>query len=90
MERAYIKVSGFVQGVNFRYETKRRAEQSGLYGWVRNTEDNKLEVMVEGEKENIEKLIKWMDKGPMLAQVENVEVSWEEYKEEFKSFEIRY
>lgn len=88
--RCHIFVSGKVQGVFFRATTEEMASILGLKGWVRNTEDGRVEVMVEGEKEKVEKLIEWLHKGPPLAKVENVNVNWQEYKGEFKSFEIKY
>ena len=50
-ERAHVVVSGRVQGVFFRYETKREAEKRGVTGWVRNLHDGRLEAVFEGEEE---------------------------------------
>ncbi len=88
--RAHIFVSGLVQGVFYRAETRERAKKLGLFGWVRNLADGRVEVLVEGEKSKIEKLIEWLNQGPQLAQVEKVEVEWEDYKGEFDDFEIKY
>jgi len=88
--RAHIKVTGRVQGVYFRSTAREVAMEMGITGWVRNVPDGSVEIVAEGEKEKIEKFIKWCWKGPPLAIVENVEVKWEEYKNEFKSFEVRY
>jgi acylphosphatase len=88
--RCYVIVSGRVQGVNFRWNTLKRAKNLGLKGWVRNTENGKLEAVFEGEREKIEKILEWMKVGPILARVENLEVKWEDFKNEFKDFEIRY
>lgn len=88
--KAHIFVSGLVQGVFFRATTKEIAENLGLKGWVRNTRDGRVEIKVEGGKEEIEKLIEWLWKGPPLAKVKNVNVKWEEYKGEFEDFQIKY
>jgi len=88
--RAHIWVSGQVQGVFFRDTTKSKAEDFGLTGWVRNLPDGRVEVMFEGDREVIEKIIEWSKQGPDSARVENVEVKWEEYKDEFGSFTIRH
>lgn len=90
MARAHLLISGRVQGVSFRANTRRKAQQLGIKGWVRNTEDGKVEAVVEGEKEQIEKLIEWAEHGPRLAKVENIEVDWKEDKDEFDEFKIRY
>ena len=88
--RCHIFVSGRVQGVFFRATTKEMAEIIGVTGWVRNTENGKVEVMVEGEKEKVEQLIKWLRKGPPLAKVEKLDIEWQQYKGEFEDFKIKY
>lgn len=89
-ERVHLIISGFVQGVFFRSNTQEIAKQLGLSGWVRNLPDGKVEILAEGEKEKLERLIEWAKRGPELARVENVEIEWGEYKGEFDDFEIRY
>ena len=86
--RAHVYVSGRVQGVFFRYETRKEAKKHGVKGWVKNLQDGRVEAVFEGEKEDVEKLIDFCRKGPPLAKVDKVEVFWEEYKGEFKSFNI--
>ena len=88
--RCHVLISGRVQGVFFRQNTLERAKSLGLSGWVRNTEDGKVEAVFEGEKENIEKILEWAKRGPPLAKVEKVEVEWEDFKGEFEDFEIKY
>jgi len=87
--RVHLFISGKVQGVFFRDTTKKKAQEWEVKGWVRNLPDGRVEAVFEGEKENVEKLLSWARKGPLLARVENVEVEWEEYKGEFQNFEIR-
>jgi acylphosphatase len=88
--RAHVLVYGRVQGVFFRQNTQKLAQKLGLAGWVKNREDGGVEAVFEGEKEKVEKMIEWMKKGPPLAWVEKVNVFWEEFKGEFKNFEIKY
>ena len=88
--RVNIFVSGLVQGVFFRSETKAKAKELGLFGWVRNLADGRVEILAEGEKEKLEKLIEWAKRGPELAKVDDLEINWQEYQGEFKDFEIRY
>ena len=85
--RSHIFVSGRVQGVFFRSKTCNKARELDLTGWVKNLEDGRVETVFEGDKDKVEKIIEWAKKGPILAKVENVEVIFEEYKGEFKSFE---
>jgi acylphosphatase len=88
--RCHVLVSGRVQGVFFRQNTRERARALGLKGWVRNTEDGKVEAVFEGEREKIEKILEWMRKGPPFARVDGLKIEWEDFKGEFDDFEIRY
>jgi acylphosphatase len=88
--RCHIFVSGKVQGVFFRQNTLEKAKALGLKGWVRNTQDGRVEAIFEGEKEKVEKILEWVKLGPPLAKVENVEIRFEDFKGEFDDFEIRY
>jgi acylphosphatase len=88
--RVHIFVLGQVQGVFFRAETRAKAKELGLFGWVRNLENGRVEILAEGEKEKLEKLVEWAKEGPALARVNGVKVEWQEYKGEFSQFEIRY
>jgi len=57
MVQAHIFYSGSVQGVGFRYTVQRYAKNIGLSGWVRNLNDGRVEIVVEGKKGDIEELI---------------------------------
>lgn len=88
--RAHIIVSGIVQGVFFRANTRGKAQMVGVTGWVRNRLDGTVELIAEGERERLKRLIDWCHKGPPGASVSKVEVRWEGYSGEFKKFEVRY
>lgn len=88
--RAHIYVSGYVQGVFFRASMREVAQQYGVTGWVRNLPDGRVEAVLEGEEDKVLKVIEWSRRGPPLAEVEDVQVIWEEYKGEFKDFRIRW
>jgi acylphosphatase len=85
--QARIFVLGFVQGIGFRYFVKSNTRKLGLKGWVRNLPDGRVEVLAQGEKEVIEKLIKICEKGPFLSEVKSVVVAWEKEEEQFAGFE---
>ena len=90
MRRAEILVSGLVQGVAFRYNTTRKADELRLTGVVRNLRDGRVEIVSEGAEEEIEKLVDWCRRGPGGAIVKHVDVSWKDYTGEFKDFRIVY
>ncbi len=88
--RAHIYVSGYVTGVFFRAHTKELAQRLNVNGWVRNLPDGRVEAVFEGEKENVEGMVKFCRRGPPGAQVDDVEVRWETCRGELSGFEIRY
>lgn len=86
--RAHVYVSGIVQGVFFRSQTAMMAYRLNVRGWVRNLRDGRVEALFEGEKEGVDGMLKYCRRGPAGAVVEDVEISWEEYKGEFSRFSI--
>ncbi len=90
MNRLCIIVSGTVQGVFFRANTLSVATKLGLSGFVRNLPNGSVEIIAEGEKELLEKLLEWSSHGPAGAQVTKTEIKWEENKSEFRDFRVRY
>lgn len=86
--RARIKIYGLVQGVFFRSTMRDKALALGVNGWVRNAPDGTVEAVLEGPEEAVLKIVKWAHRGPPAAVVERVDVIWEEYKGEFKTFRI--
>jgi acylphosphatase len=88
--RARVIVTGIVQGVFFRVETKRAADHIGVTGWVRNRPEGTVEAMFEGEREKVEAAINWCRKGPPSGWVEDVSITWEPFQGEFKGFNITY
>ena len=87
--RAHVLVSGRVQGVFFRLKTRHEATKRNVVGWVRNTPDNQVEAIFEGQKEAVEKMIEFCRKGPTEANVTDVTIQWQTYTGEFRDFKIR-
>jgi len=88
--RAHLLISGRVQGVFFRAFTEEAARKLGLGGWVRNTSSGEVEAVFEGERKDIEHAIDLCYKGPPASRVTAIDVRWEDYTGEFKSFSVRY
>lgn len=84
-----LKIYGEVQGVFYRTQTKQKANELGLSGWVRNEPDGTVEIVAEGEEENLKKLIDFCYNVPS-ARVEKIDVGWEEARGECGEFKIRY
>lgn len=88
MVRKHVLISGRVQGVYFRKYTQEAALAAGVTGWVRNRRDGRVETVFEGEKEAVEKMIRWCWQGSPSSFVEHVEVRDEKYQGEFTDFRI--
>lgn len=89
-KRVHLLISGKVQGVFFRANTRDRARRLGLSGWVRNLPDGRVEAVAEGEEERLKELVDWCHHGPPGAIVRAVEARWEAFRGEFSDFEVRY
>lgn len=89
MVQAHIFITGFVQDVGFRQFVKRIARDEMVYGWVRNLPEGRVEAVLQGPMDQVERVIKECQKGPFLAEVEDVEIEWEEVKNEMTTFDIR-
>lgn len=88
LARAHVFVSGDVQGVFFRYETRGQARARGLAGWVRNLPDGRVEAVFEGSSDAVNAMVDWCREGPPGARVTDVEALTEE-PEGMDSFEVR-
>jgi acylphosphatase len=84
-----VVVSGIVQGVGFRMYAQRQARALGLYGYVRNLAGGEVELVAEGDRDAVERLIAWARVGPPSADVNEVRVTDEPSTEEFTGFDIR-
>ena len=86
---ATVLVSGRVQGVYYRKFTVDHATDLGLVGFARNLPDGRVEVVAEGNREDIEKLIGFLEEGPSYASVETIDVDWSSFSGEFRDFGIQ-
>ena len=89
MLQVYLIISGKVQGVFYRISCQEIAQGLGLTGWVKNLPTGQVEVLAQGEKEKIEKLIEWCKKGPPGAKVSEVKVEWQNNLNKFVQFQIK-
>jgi acylphosphatase len=90
-ERLEAQVWGRVQGVGFRYFTQREATRLGLGGYVRNGADGRrVEVVAEGSRMALDRLVLRLNDGPQGAYVERVDVSWGPGTGEFGAFTVRH
>jgi acylphosphatase len=86
--RAHVFVSGTVQGVHYRANTRDAAREAGVDGWVKNLDDGRVEAVFEGVEDDVEELVEWCHTGSPAAEVESVEADYGEPEDE-SDFGIR-
>ncbi|WP_435358531.1 acylphosphatase [Haloarchaeobius sp. DFWS5] len=86
--RAHVYVTGRVQGVYYRANTRDTADDLGVEGWVRNLDDGRVEAVFEGQEETVEEMVEWCHDGSPAARVDSVEVEYEEPEDEI-DFRVR-
>ena len=87
--RAHVYVTGVVQGVFFRFNTRTQAKMNGVTGWVRNLSDGRVEAVIEGDKGKVDQVIDFLRQGPPGSSVEDLDISWEKPSHRYTEFEIR-
>ncbi len=86
----HLKIYGRVQGVGFRYFTTKKAEETGVRGWVKNMPDGTVEVFISGSKQSVERMKKLLHSGPIAAHVTSIdELAIEGQSEAFYDFSVR-
>ncbi len=82
-----LYITGSVQGVFYRDFIKQNAEKLDVRGFVRNLEDGRVEIFLEGLPENVDKMIEVCKAGPKHSQIRSVEEKIEKFQD-FKVFKI--
>ena len=76
LARATVLVRGRVQGVGYRVFVRRHALDLGLAGHAENLSDGRVEVVVEGDRAEVEHLLVALRRGPAHAVVDDLQVTW--------------
>jgi acylphosphatase len=82
-----LYIDGAVQDVFFRAFVKENAERHNVKGFVRNLEDGRLEIFLEGSNEDVDKVTELCKKGPKHAQIRGFDIRPEKFQD-FKTFKI--
>jgi acylphosphatase len=88
IKRFHIYVSGLVQGVSYRANTLHQAKSLNISGWVKNLPDHRVEIMAEGDSEQLQHLVEWCKQGPRFAQVSDIEIKEQSATGEYTDFTI--
>lgn len=81
-------VQGRVQGVGFRDFVERHASEYELYGWIKNTPEGHVEIVLQGIPDTLKDCIEALHQGPSLARVESVSVEWKTPEKLFDEFMV--
>ena len=84
----HLIVQGRVQGVGYRFACKQRADELGLYGWVKNRPNGSVEIVVEGDEKSLDTFLQWTKNGPPYADVVDVEVTESATCDAYVNFDI--
>lgn len=86
----HLKIEGRVQGVGFRYFTRKSAEKYSINGWVKNMRDGTVEAVLVGSESSVLSMTEKLKRGPSTANVTGVkEIFTEKNPEDFQSFTVR-
>ncbi|WP_297888166.1 acylphosphatase [Sulfurihydrogenibium sp.] len=86
----HIIFAGRVQGVGFRKFVKKKADEMGVKGFVRNLPDGTVEVLAEANEETLKKFFKEIENGPPLASVNGIRYEFLEKEGGYDEFKIEY
>ena len=84
--RVEITVHGRVQGVAFRWYTRKQALSLGLTGWVRNRPDGSVQILAEGPRGDLDTFCDWTARGPDHARIDRQDIAWSEASGKFDTF----
>jgi len=88
MEQLKIKIYGSVQGVGFRSFVKRNADELGIKGYVRNSDDGSVLVIAQSNRDELEKFLSVVRQGPISVRVERFLYEWRDSDKNYESFDI--
>jgi len=77
-----------VQNVGFRYHTRKKAQELGISGFVKNEADGSVYAEAEAKEESLDQFILWCHNGPSWARVDNVNIQ-DSQVQGYEGFEVR-
>jgi acylphosphatase len=90
LKALHIIVQGTVQGVGFRYYTRRLAGVLGLTGFVKNLDNGDVEIVAEGDKKSLQDLVTDLQTKDMSGYISNLKVEWSAYQDKYHDFAITF
>lgn len=90
MKHYEIIVTGRVQGVGFRHYTMQKANELGIFGWVKNMPDDSILIVAQGDEPVINTFIDFLYIGPTRSRVIQVSKSEMISSTNFHNFSVKY
>src|SRR5579864_530365 len=90
IQELHAYVYGRVQGVGFRYFVIEEAQLLGLRGYARNASDGSVEVLAQGPRPALERLLTMLRRGPSAARVTELRETWRQPTEHLSGFHLRW
>jgi acylphosphatase len=84
-----VYYSGKVQGVNFRATTRRVAQDYPVTGWVKNLDDGRVQLLVEGPADAVEAFLKAIRKH-WKGNITKEQAEERPITGKYKRFEVTY
>lgn len=85
-----INITGRVQGVGFRYFAQKKAKELHIKGWVKNTPNGRVELVVQGDQSDVNTFIDYLQIGPPLARVDKLTKYKMDDLTDFDNFSVKY
>ncbi|MBU1726332.1 MAG: acylphosphatase [Candidatus Omnitrophica bacterium] len=88
-KQIHVYYSGRVQGVGFRFTAEDLANELGIYGWVKNLHDGRVEVIAEAEEQTLNSFLDRLNDS-FSRYIREVDIKWLEARGEFKDFGVEF
>lgn len=85
-----VLLFGRVQGVGFRYFVESIAGKYDISGYVKNTFDRKVEVICQGEEEDLKQFVDEVKKGSAFSVVTDVKIEEIKDSKKYSIFDIKF
>ncbi|MCD6502866.1 MAG: acylphosphatase [Euryarchaeota archaeon] len=87
--QAHIIGYGRVKNIFWAYALKEFAQRHNITGWVKITSSESVEIILQGEKEKVEALVKWMYTGNQYGKITHAKVVWNNnFNTEYRNFTV--
>ena len=90
IQEIHAIITGHVQGVGYRFYARNQAHKLGIKGWVKNLDNEDVEVLAQGSRDILEQFIRFLKKGPELSQIDNIDINWQNPSIIYDGFNIEY